>query len=294
MRVVAYVVCFLALKSCAWSQSPAEVVADEKTFSKAENMGEVDKRLNEASGLVASFQNPKCFWSLNDSGNPAEVFLIDGNAKTKLVCKLVGIKNRDWEDLAIGSGPKAGKKYLYVGEIGDNNRAYDFKYLYRFEEPSEKNGSEQTITDVEKLVVKMPDGKRDAETLMIDQSTNDLYIISKREANVRVYLQKFPYGDTLKPAKVLELPFSWVTAGSISSDGAEVLIKNYTKIYYWKRTQEKSIVELLAKTPREIPYEVEPQGEAICFASDNSGFFTISETLTGSPMAQLKFYKRIK
>lgn len=291
--MLAIVVSFLICGFAACGQNSHQTKRTEKIFSRGADMGQVEKRLNEASGLVASFQNPGCFWTLNDSGNPAEVFLIDGSAKTKLVCKLPYIKNRDWEDIAIGSGPKHGKKYLYVAEIGDNNAIFDFKYLYRFEEPSLKNGTEQTITQVEVLVIKMPDGKRDTEALMIDQWTNDLYIISKREANARVYLQKFPYGDTLKPMKVLELPFSWVTAGSISTNGSEVLIKNYTEIYYWKRSQEKSLVELLAKKPLEIPYDVEPQGEAICFANDDSGFFTISETRNG-PMAQLKFYKRLK
>ncbi|HCW08581.1 MAG TPA: PE-PGRS family protein, partial [Cytophagales bacterium] len=35
-------------------------------------------------------------------------------------------------------------------------------------------------------------------------------------------------------------------------------------------------------------------GEAICFAYDNSGFYTISETRIAQPLAQLKFYKRLK
>lgn len=294
MRLFVSVVCCLACFSCTSGQGSNNKKKTATIFAAAVDVGQVDKRLNEASGLVASFQNKKCFWSLNDSGNPAVVFLIDDSAKTKLACRLSGIKNRDWEDIAIGGGPKSEKKYLYVAEIGDNNARYDFKYLYRFEEPSLKNGPEQTVTDVEKLVVKMPDGKRDTETLMIDQSTNDLYIVSKREAKVRVYMQKFPYPDTLKPIKVLELPFNWVTSGSISSNGKEVLIKTYTAIYYWKRTQEKSLVELLAKIPLEIPYDLEPQGEAICFANDGSGFFTLSETRDGAPMAQLKFYKRLE
>ena len=266
---------------------------DEKLFSKAKDKGQIEQRLVEASGLAASIQNPGCLWAVNDSDNPAEVFLIDSLAITKLVCKLQGINNRDWEDIAIGPGPKPGKKYVYVAEIGDNNAKYDFKYLYRFEEPSVKNGAEQTITDVETLIVKLPDGKRDTETLMIDPTTNDLYIVSKREEKARVYLQKYPYPkDTLRPVKVLELPFNWVTSGAISQDGREVLIKNYPTIYYWKRTNEKSLVELLAKTPKEIPYDPEPQGEAICFTIDKSGFYTISETREGKPLAQLKFYKR--
>jgi hypothetical protein len=294
MRRFVSVVCCLACFSCTSGQGSNNKEKTAAIFAAAVDVGQIDKRLNEASGLVASFKNRKCFWALNDSGNPAEVFLIDDSAKTKLVCKLSGARNRDWEDIAIGSGPQSGKKYLYVAEIGDNNAKYDFKYLYRFEEPSLKKGSEQIITDVEKLVVKMPDGKRDTETLMIDQSTNDLYIVSKREANARVYLQKFPYPDTLKPIKVLELPFNWVTSGSISPNGKEVLIKNYTAIYYWKRAQEKSLVELLAKPPLEIPYDLEPQGEAICFTNDGSGFFTLSETRDGAPMAKLKFYKRLE
>jgi hypothetical protein len=292
-RIVSAISCLLCF-SCTSGQGTNGKAKADHVFATAVDVGEIDRRLNEASGLVASYQNEKCFWALNDSGNPAEIFLIDGHAKTKAVCKLTGIKNRDWEDIAIGSGPRRGKNYLYVAEIGDNNAVHDFKYLYRFEEPSLKNGAEQAITNVEKLVVKMPDGKRDTETLMIDPSTNDLYIVSKREEKVRVYMQKFPYPDTLKPMKVLELPFNWVTAGSISRDGSEVLIKTYTSIYYWKRTQEKSLVELLAKTPLEIPYGVEPQGEAICFASDDTGFFTLSETRDSALLAQLKFYKRLK
>lgn len=279
----------------SFSQNNGDFAVDETIFANAKDKGQIEKRLEEASGLAASFQNPGCLWSINDSDNPAEIFLIDSSAKTKLVCTLQGIKNRDWEDIAIGNGPKKGKKYVYVAEIGDNNAKYDFKYLYRFEEPSLKDGAEQTITNIETLILKLPDGKRDTEALMIDPSTNDLYIISKREEKVRMYLQKYPYPkDTLRPTKILEFSFNWVTCASISQDGTEVLVKNYSNIYYWKRTNEKSLVELLSKNPVRIPYEPEPQGEAICFTTDKSGFYTISETREGKPLAQLKFYSRRK
>src|SRR5258708_8985666 len=292
MRSV-FILLLVAFSHFTFCQSTDDSRINEKLFNKAKDQGQIEQRLVEASGLVASFLNPGCLWVINDSDNPAEVFLIDSTARTKLVCKLQGINNRDWEDIAIGSGPKPGKKYVYVAEIGDNNAKYDFKYLYRFEEPSIKNGAEQTITNVETLIVKLPDGKRDTEALMIDPTNNDLYIVSKREEKARVYLQKYPYPkDTLRPVQVLELPFNWVTAGSISQDGKEVLIKNYPTIYYWKRTTEKTLAELLAKDPKQIPYDPEPQGEAICFTNDKSGFYTMSETREGKPLAQLKFYRR--
>src|SRR5882724_7777911 len=91
-----------------------DFIVNDKLFAKGKDKGQIEKRLVEASGLVASYQNVGCLWSLNDSGNSAEVFLIDSTGKTKLVCKLEGVKNRDWEDIAMGPGPKPGKRYVYV------------------------------------------------------------------------------------------------------------------------------------------------------------------------------------
>jgi hypothetical protein len=255
------------------------------------NKGIIDVRLVEASGLVESIANPGYLWSLNDGGNPAEVFLIDTLAKIKMVCKLK-VKNRDWEDIAIGAGPNAEKKYLYVADIGDNLGRYDYKYIYRFEEPSLKQGGKQTITTFDTLVVKLPGENRDSETLMIDPTNSDLYIVSKREKHVRIYLQHFPYPDTLRPIEVLKIPFTRIVAGSISSDAQEVLMKNYEDVYYWKRAGEKSLVELLAKNPVELKYKPEVQGESICWNKDASGYYTLSESHEGK-MAQLKFYKRL-
>src|SRR5690349_8917404 len=59
-------------------------------------------KLSELSGLAASSKNPGYLWSLNDSGNGAEVFLVDKELNIKLTCTLAGIENRDWEDIAVG------------------------------------------------------------------------------------------------------------------------------------------------------------------------------------------------
>jgi len=224
----------LALVGCAGKQS----ARDGKLFSNGVNKGIIDVRLVEASGLVESIANPDHFWSLNDGGNPSEVFLIDTLAEIKLVCKLK-VRNRDWEDIALGSGPNEGKKYVYVADIGDNLGVHDYKYIYRFEEPSLKDGAEQTITHFDTLVIKLPGENRDSETIMIDPTTNDFYIVSKREKNVHVYLQHFPYPDTMRPTQVLKIPFTRIVAGSISPDAQEVLLKDYENIYYWKRSGEK-------------------------------------------------------
>ena len=48
---------------------------------------------------------------------------------------------------------------------------------------------------------------------------------------------------------------------------------------------------MLRQSPQVIDYEVEPQGEAICFKKDNQGFFTLSEKALSASVA-LKYYKR--
>src|SRR5258708_6460001 len=78
------------------------------------SLGQVEPSLAEASGLAASVANPGMLWTINDSGNPPQVFLIDQFAKTRMVCTLSLARNRDWEDISIGSGPDPAKKYVYV------------------------------------------------------------------------------------------------------------------------------------------------------------------------------------
>ena len=249
-------------------------------FTKGESVGTVNKRLEEASGLVASVSNVGYYWTHNDGENPAEVFLIDPKAKIKLVCKFNHIKNRDWEDITIGPGPEEGKTYIYVGDIGDNKAQYPVKFIYRFEEPMLTDQKGIVISDFDTLIVKLPDGVRDSEALAIDPITKDMFLFSKREDSVRLYQMTYPFlGDTIIPARIAILPFHNINAADISVNGNEVLAKDYDHIYYWKKEANESIGELLMKKPVELPYDNGPQDEAIAWERDGSGFFTLGETV---------------
>lgn len=246
-------------------------------------LGKVSFRLAEASGLVASITNPGFFWTLNDSGNPAEVFLIDRQANIRLVGKLANIKNRDWEDIAIDQGPD-GKCYLYVADVGDNYRQYESKIIYRFEEPQWVEDEEFLISNFKTFILKMPDGKTDAETILIDPQTHVLYMISKHEREGFLYqAPELRSSDTLMFKKMVSLPFSRIVSGSISADGRKILLKNYTSIYYWERSEDEPLSHLLVRAPVHLPYNREPQGEAIAWSLDGSEFFTLSESLWNEP-----------
>jgi len=273
----------LMIWNCSSKKPKASIIAT--------SLGKVDQRLEEASGLVASVANPGFLWTINDSGNPPEVFLIDRQAKTRLVCTLSSVRNRDWEDIAIGAGPNPSKKYIYVADIGDNWAQNEFKFIYRFEEPTLKSQTKITITQYDTLILSMPDGKRDAETVLIDPFTNDLFLISKKEDSVALYTTPYPFSKgTIVLRKVMVLPFTRIVAGSISKDGTQILLKTYVNVYYWKRTPQESLAEALARKPIALPYDREQQGEAIAWADSGDEFYTLSEGTMGSS-ADLLMYK---
>jgi hypothetical protein len=287
-----FVACLCAL--CASCFNKSSLPADSEIFSLSRRLGEItDKKLEEASGLAASATNPGLLWTLNDSGNPAIVYLIDENLKIKLSCKLKDVKNRDWEDIAIGPGPEEGKSYLYVADIGDNNAKRDVKYIYRFEEPllGDQTG-EILISSFDTIAFQLEDGRKDTETIMIHPETKNVYIVSKREKPVHVYELKYPFNasDTLSAASILTLPLTQIVAGDFSPDGREVLMKDYDNIYYWKM-DGKSLVEDLQSKPQILNYTEEPQGEAITFSLDGSGFYTLSEKIKGEK-SYLYYYPR--
>lgn len=292
---------------CTFAQCGEEDPADESVrldttlFAPSVRRESIKtKKIEEASGLVVSRSNPLLLWTHNDSQGKSRLFLLDQKGKEQGILKLKGIDARDWEDIAIGDGPKKGINYLYIGNIGDNNAQYNTKFIYRIPEPNVQNNKlplKKTIKDkdIEVIRFQFPDGKRDAETLMLDPWTKDIYIVSKREEQVKVYVAPYPQSTekTVTLEEVATLHFSKAVAGDISQDGQEILIKNYGNIYYWKRTKGASIKETLQKPPVRLPYIAEPQGEAIAWKPDASGYFTLSEIRHGSSQ-NLYFYPRLK
>lgn len=293
MSYIRFLLASVILVSCSTKQTSR---AEEPVFHRGKKLAEHDlKALKEVSGLASSINNPGLLWALNDSGNDADIFLIDKNLSIRQRYVLAGVENRDWEDIVVGAGPDSSKNYLFVAEIGDNEAVFPFKYIYRFEEPviNEQQQEPVAIKEFETITFRLPDGQKDTEALLVDPRTKNIMVVSKREEPVNVYLIEYPYSttDTITAKQVATLPLTQIVAGSFSADGNEILMKNYNHIYYWKNSSNASVVELLRQQPIEIPYIVEPQGESITWAYDDSGFFTISEINKGKK-SFLFYYKR--
>lgn len=293
MKSMLTILLILILTGC--SQPPKEQT-HTALFEAGTSSGILtSNQMQEASGLVASINNPDMFWSHNDSGNDPKIFLIDKTGKLVCTVHLPDIQNRDWEDITIGAGPEKNKSYLYIGDIGDNKSIHDYKFIYRLEEPViDKSTADTTLRKVDEIKFKLSDGARDTESLMIDPQSNDLYIFSKREANVNLYKvsQPFSTDGSMTAERVLErLPFTMIVAADISPDGSEILAKNYDHIYYWKRQVGEKLEDAIARPAEELVYKAEPQGEAVAFDRAGNGFYTLSEQKKKVPQ-HLIFYKR--
>lgn len=262
---------------------------DEPQYAPCPSEGQVvgtlgSSEINEASGVVASRQNPGVLWVHNDSGDSARLFAVNTQGTLLGIYSIIGATAIDWEDIAIGPGPNSGVDYLYIGDIGDNAASRSSVSLYRVPEPEVSAfQSPQTfsLSGTESIVLHYPDGARDAETLMVDPLNGDTYVISKREARSRIY--RLPYQPWTAQAQTLEYlgELSWggAVAGEISPNGNEVIVKSYWLVFLYDRPAGTNLWDSLSGEGGILPYAPEPQGEAVAFCSLGSGYFTVSEGL---------------
>ena len=276
--------------------------ADEQSKDVRTDLGLVEhEEIREASGIVASRKNSGVLWTHNDSDNPNCLYALDNKGRHLGTYYVMGITNRDWEDIALGPGPRDYQDYLYLGDIGDNFSQYQLKHIYRFPEPiinldQTPFGKRKTIANVEKISFRYSDGRHDAETLLVDPLTKELYVISKWGNSVNVYLVPYPQSvtDVMTLECVTTLNIGLVVGGDVSHCGSRILVKTYSDIYYFARNPNLPLWKAFDLDHYvTVPYasENEPQGEAVCWDASSTGYYTVSEEVGGIP-SRLYFYPR--
>lgn len=271
--------------SLACNKSKPQQVVTPAGFEKTPQVIAIKNGLiPEVSGMADSKKIPGYLWTQQDSGNPPLIYLIKHDGTITDSVLIEGASNRDWEDMTLADGN------IYVADIGDNNAQYPDYNIYRFPEPGL---GEDRVAEPEKINFEYPDGSHDAEALLADPNTKDIYIITKRDAKSRVYKLSYPQSTTelMQAAFVGELSFTGAVSAALSPDGKEIIIKTYTQLYYYSKKAEESIAVALEKAPSTLDYQVEAQGEAVSFGIDNKGFFTLSEQALNI-IPTLNYYKR--
>ena len=249
-----------------------------------------DSALDEVSGVVESRVNDGVLWVHNDSGDDPLLYAISTQGALRSVWRLANAPRGDWEDLAVGVDPESGGGMLYVGDIGDNSQSRESIAVYRVPEPVVIDTDELQLIPWDTITLTYPGEAFNAETLLLDPLTDDLYVVTKDYAGAtRIFRKAAPHvgGESAELEWVTDLDFASeplsggaTTAGSISLDGRYIVIRTYgTAAYIWLRDHGQTVAETFAEEPCAIRLPGEQQGETIGFAVDGQSLWSISEGL---------------
>lgn len=261
----------------------------QPTFGAGMILGQVSTyNVSEASGLVASRQNPGVLWTHNDSGFPGTVFALSTNGALLGQWTVPDASPGNYEDIAIGPGPKPGFQYLYLGDIGDNYLVRPSIRVFRFPEPAAYGYQSNFVVygyvpESQDIELVYPDGPHDAEGMLVDPVSGDLFLFTKLTNSAGVYRAtraQLDSGDTVTLTFLREISFRRVSAADISADGSMIAVRRSGSGLLWTRAAGQSVDQALAGSGISIPMigqPTEPNGEALAFAANGSGYYTLSE-----------------
>ena len=225
----------------------------------------------EASGLAASARHPQLFWAHNDSAEPV-VFGIAADGTVRGRVRIAGASVADWE--AVTTAKCANGTCLFVGDIGDNDRARRSITVYRTTEPSPEDSASRPADAIEGVY---PEGPQDAEAIFV--ADGSLFVITKGERSpIRVY--RFPTLES-GAAHTLQLVATLspgpadksirITDAAVSPDQRWVALRSNEAVFFY------DVRALVAGTPGSpLSYDVrglrEPQGEGVAWADSRTLF----------------------
>jgi hypothetical protein len=244
--------------------------------------------ITEASGIVASRQNPGVLWVENDSGFGGSVFALSTNGVLLGRYYVPIAFGGNYEDIAFGPGPNPEHQYLYLGDIGDNFFNRFSIRVFRFPEPAVylyQSNSPPVLPTIsaQEIELRYPDGPFDAEALMVDPLTGDLFIATKQDPDSRLYRATRAELDgggpvTLTFIRLMSFSgFRSVSAADISADGRLIAMRRNGRAWIWNRALTQTVGDALAANGTTAPVAAEPNGEAIGFHPTGLGYYTISE-----------------
>ena len=246
------------------------------------------KELSESSGVAVCLGNPDLVWTHNDSGGKPRLYLMSRTkGKLHAVYDVQGAANIDWEDMC--SFTLAGKNYLAIGDIGDNQRRREYVEICVIEEPSIPKSSQPSSLETPipislqaTLRVRYPDGAYDCEALAFDPQQNSFILLTKElltcrvmEVPIDVKLLNDSSGQKGECRATLLQAFSlaMITGADICPETRQLVVCNYGAAY---TLQPDSAHAKLwnAKSMKRLDAPKRQQGEAIAFAGPKRLLYT--------------------
>jgi len=240
--------------------------------------GRTPRALSELSGLAASRRHPGIYWAHNDSGHDLTLFAIRESGKIEAAFSLQGVTATDPEDIGVGPCARNERRTcVYIADTGDNLRSRSQVQVIRVIEP-EVLRSGPLIA--EGFPFSYPDGAHDAEALLVDPHTGEVFVVTKSIMSLG-HAYRIDVDRRTRPTRAVSVgPVSsatgfdaLVTSGSVHPSGTRVLLRTYRGVWEFRRAGAHGIGDILRSTPRVVPGGVSHlQGEAVAYAPDGYGY----------------------
>ncbi len=240
--------------------------------------------VSESSGLACSRRQAGLFWTHNDSGDAARIYLFDRQGRDLGSSTLVKVFMYDCEDIV--SFEEAGKSYLLLGDVGNNLLAANVVWLHLVEEPpvDVKHGVKVDRTPVvQTILVRYEDEAHNCEAMGLDPTSKTVLLATKeRGMGSRVYALRWPkeptnQGQIARLIATIDVPP--VTAIDVSPDGRRAVVVTYGNAYEYVRAKGEAWAAAFSRDPQEIILPERTQGESICYGPDGKTLYLTSEKL---------------
>ena len=243
-----------------------------------------NKAVDESSGLACSRTNPGLFWTHNDSGDDAQIYLFDSQGRDLGSTRLLDVFAFDWED--IFSFTENGKSYLVICDVGNNGRAAGVQPIYLIEEPAidrARGVTQDTASVVQEIHISYEDDHRDCEAVAVDPTTKTILFATKeKKIGSLVYALKWPEPNPKRAfaaRRIAKLDIPPATAMDISPDGLRAVVLTYRDAYEYLREPSEDWSNGFSRPPRVIVTPERIQGESICYGPDGKTLYLTSEKL---------------
>lgn len=252
--------------------------------------------VKESSGIAVSQCNPGVMWTINDSGDKEMLYAFREDGKHLGTWSVTNATNKDWEGLGYRRD-ETGACFIYIGEIGDNDLKRPDKIVYRIAEPAvsaDDAGTTRTApkptAPAEKLTFTYPEERHNAEALLVEPKSGNIYIVTKTTAGPAVVFRIVPAfgGEAVTAEKVTDLslpaiPNGLVTGGEIASDGKRVILSDYFAGYELVLPPDaKSFDEIWRQEPTAINIGERKIGEAVAYSAVADTIYATSEGKNGT------------
>jgi hypothetical protein len=277
--------CMLSRGLPVFAQTQSSAEADVVLYGPAKEVCRLkDSRIGESSGIAASIVNKDAFWTHNDSGDSAHIFLFNKSCEVIAIVNIKGVRADDWEDIATFK--RGDNAYILIADTGDNFRRRKTSILYIIREPLIPVNSEKketlTIDVAPETVINFSyeDGPHDCESVAVDPTESTILLASKEPKESKIYSLPIPSEGSKEPnvAKIIAtVKLTYTTAMDISPDGKRAIILTYGPAYEFVRSKGETWAQAFSRQPRTINAPTRPQGEGICYGVDGKTLFLTSE-----------------